>query len=184
MPVLANAKHERMAQGLAQGKSATEAHHSAGYQRNDGNASKLAGRADLQARVKEITGEAAAKVGIGIQQVFDELVKLGFANMLDYMQVGPDGQPYTDFSKLTADQAAAIQYVHVETVPAIEDDDGATVRPEIKKVTFKLADKRAALVDLGKHLGMFKQKIEHTGPNGGPIETVARVILVPPKEKL
>ena len=30
----------------------------------------------------------------------------------------------------------------------------------------------AAWAHLGKHLGMFKDKIEHTGKDGGPIETV------------
>lgn len=33
--------------------------------------------------------------------------------------------------------------------------------------------KRAALVDLGKHLGMFKDRVEHTGKDGGPIEVAA-----------
>ena len=35
----------------------------------------------------------------------------------------------------------------------------------------KFHDKRAALVDLGKHLGMFKEKVELTGRDGGAIET-------------
>lgn len=29
---------------------------------------------------------------------------------------------------------------------------------------------------LGKHLGMFKDKIEHTGPNGGPIDLSLKVV--------
>lgn len=37
------------------------------------------------------------------------------------------------------------------------------------RITFH--DKRAALVDLGRHLGMFKERVEHSGPDGGPIET-------------
>jgi len=44
---------------------------------------------------------------------------------------------------------------------------------EVKRVRFKLADKRAALVDLGRHLGMFVDRHEHSGPAGGPIETAA-----------
>jgi phage terminase small subunit len=32
-----------------------------------------------------------------------------------------------------------------------------------------LSDKRAALVDIGKHLGMFKEKVEMTGAEGGPL---------------
>lgn len=33
-----------------------------------------------------------------------------------------------------------------------------------------LSVKRQALVNIGDHFGMFKQKIEHTGKDGGPIE--------------
>jgi phage terminase small subunit len=48
-----------------------------------------------------------------------------------------------------------------------------TVRGEkardVKRVKFRLADKRAALVDLGRHLGMFVNKHQYTGKDGGPI---------------
>ena len=33
-----------------------------------------------------------------------------------------------------------------------------------------LSDKRAALVDMSKHLGMFKELHEHSGRDGGPIK--------------
>jgi phage terminase small subunit len=82
------------------------------------------------------------------------------------MRVGPDGDPYLDFSKLTRDQAAALMEVTVEDFRDGRGEDARNVR----KIRFKLADKRAALVDLGKHFGLFKEKIEHSGPNGGPIE--------------
>jgi hypothetical protein len=37
-------------------------------------------------------------------------------------------------------------------------------------VKFKLHDKVAALEKLGRHLGMFKEKVEITGKDGGPVE--------------
>jgi phage terminase small subunit len=43
----------------------------------------------------------------------------------------------------------------------------------IVKTRFKLADKRRPLVDLGKHLGLFREKVEHSGPDGGPVEVQA-----------
>lgn len=39
----------------------------------------------------------------------------------------------------------------------------------------KMHDKAAALVNVGKHLGMFKDRVEHTGADGGPIKTEGRV---------
>ena len=34
----------------------------------------------------------------------------------------------------------------------------------------------SAWAHLGKHLGIFKDKIEHTGPNGGPIDLSLKVV--------
>lgn len=165
MGVLPNPKHELFAQELAQGKTATEAYVLAGYKDNDGNASKLA--AKVQDRVKEITGRAAEKVGVTIERVLEELAKIGFANMLDYVTINGSGEPIIDLSALTREQAAAIQEVIVDTHNEREGEDTVAVR----RVRFKLLDKRAALVDMGKHLGMFKERVEHSGPGGGPIET-------------
>lgn len=165
MGVLPNPKHELFAQELAQGKTATEAYVIAGYKDNDGNASKLA--AKVQDRVKEITGRAAEKVGVTIERVLEELAKIGFANMLDYVTINGSGEPIIDLSALTREQAAAIQEVIVDTHNEREGEDTVAVR----RVRFKLLDKRAALVDMGKHLGMFKERVEHSGPGGGPIET-------------
>jgi hypothetical protein len=103
--------------------------------------------------------------GIGVTRVLDELAKLGFANMADYMTVGPDGDPVLDFSKLTRDQAAALTEVTVEDYLEGRGKDARQVR----KVRFKLADKRGPLELIGKHLGLFN-RVEHTGKDGGPVE--------------
>ena len=39
----------------------------------------------------------------------------------------------------------------------------------------------AALIAIGKHLGMFPERHEHTGKSGKPIETRVRVVIVPAK---
>jgi len=142
--------------------------------------SRLLKNADFTARLAALSAGVAEKVSISVESVIAELAKIGFANMQDYMSVGLDGQPTLDWSRLTRDQAAALSEVTVETVvergdegaPAKSkakqpDDDAETVR----RVKFKLYDKRAALVDIGKHLGAFTQKVELTGKDGGPIET-------------
>lgn len=183
MPVLANAKHERFAQEIAKGATATEAYVTAGYKADDGNACKLANRPEVVARVQEITGAAAEKAGVTAQAVIEELAKLGFANMQDYVRIGDDGLPYLNLSALTREQAAAIQEVHVETVPALTNEDGEEARPEVRKARFKLADKKGALVELGKYLGIFKpDRVEHTGKDGGPVQVAARVVIVPAKD--
>jgi phage terminase small subunit len=75
-----------------------------------------------------------------------------------------------DFSGLTRDQAAALVEVTVEN---FLDGRGETAR-EVRRVKFKLADKRAALVDIGKHLGMFVEKsnIELSSPDNTPVRVI------------
>lgn len=131
------------------------------------NASRLLRNAQVAARVAELKASAAKASNVTAARVLDELAKLAFANMADYMRVGAGGDPVLDFSKLTRDQAAALTEVTVEDYL---DGRGEDAR-EVRKVKFKLADKRGPLVDLGKHLGLFKERIEHSGPDGGPIET-------------
>jgi hypothetical protein len=43
----------------------------------------------------------------------------------------------------------------------------------------ELYDAHASLVDIGKHHGLFKETIEHTGKDGGPIETKAYIGVSP-----
>lgn len=90
--------------------------------------------------------------------VLRELALLGFANPGDYFDWGPTGVKLKAKADLTPDQQKA-----VAEVSETKTEKGGTVR-------LKLCDKRAALVDVGRHLGMFKELHELTGKDGGPIE--------------
>lgn len=50
--------------------------------------------------------------------------------------------------------------------------------------TFNAPGANKALELLGKHLGMFRERVEHSGPDGGPIETdtTLRIEFVRPKK--
>jgi len=121
---------------------------------------------EIEKAVQAAQAERFSRVELTGQMVIDELRKLGFANMQDYMASTPEGDPFLDFSMLTRDQAAALQEVTVEDYMEGRGDDAR----KVKRVKFKLADKRAALVDLGKHLKVIVDRHEHSGPNGGPIQ--------------
>ncbi|WP_184709918.1 terminase small subunit [Comamonas odontotermitis] len=136
----------------------TQAATRAGYSPRTANeqAARLLANASVAAAVQAAKEKRAERVEITQDMVLKELAKIGFANMHDYMRVGPDGDPVLDFSALTRDQAAALSEVTVEDYV---DGRGEDAR-EVKRVKFKLADKRASLVDIGKHIGMFKERIE------------------------
>jgi phage terminase small subunit len=69
----------------------------------------------------------------------------------------------------------------VELVSSDEIDDAtAAAISEIGQsstgaLKVKLHDKRAALVDIGKHLGMFRERVELTGKDGNAIEFEQKV---------
>lgn len=171
MPILPNAKHERFAQEIAKGKSASEAYVEAGYKANRHNAATLARTKHISTRVDELLGRAryveeraveiaAEKLAITKESVLAELAKIGFANMQDYMRASPEGDPYLDFSAITRDQAAALSEVTVED---FTDGRGEGSR-QVRRVKFKLHDKKGALVDIGRELGMFVSRSEVGGP--------------------
>lgn len=124
---------------------------------------------DIVSAIETAQNKRAESVGITAERVLRELALIGFSNMLDYIQPSEDGGAFVDLSALTREQAAAIGEVTVDTYQERKPDgkDGET--RTVKKIKFKLADKRAALVDVGRHLGMFKDKVEMTGAAGGPM---------------
>lgn len=173
MPVLDNPKHELFAQELAKGKTEVDAYVAAGYKRDDGNANRTANLPDVATRVQEILGKAAKRAEITVEKVLRELALIGFCNMADYMRVGADGDPYLDFSALSREQAAALAEVTVED---FKEGRGENAR-DVRRVKFKLADKKGALVDIGRHLGMFKDRTVHENPDGSAITPAAPVVI-------
>jgi phage terminase small subunit len=186
VPVLQNSKHELFAQARAQGQSAAAAFVSAGYAPNDSNAARLNGNERVRARVEEIQAEAAAvavkAIGVTLENVIGELAKIGFSDIRKLIrwssnltEVGEDvdsGEPIVrafnnvaliDSDKLDDATAAAISEVS-------QTKDGA--------LKVKMYDKKGALVDLGRHLGAFKDKVEHSGEvnlGGGLPDLIRRV---------
>jgi hypothetical protein len=72
LPVLSNSRHEKFAQGLAEGKTATEAYENAGYAPNDGNSARLKGNERIRARVAELQGRGAERAAVTLQGLLDE----------------------------------------------------------------------------------------------------------------
>jgi phage terminase small subunit len=163
-------KQQRFVEEYLVDLNATQAAKRAGYSK------KTAGQVGAENLKKPVIADAIAeaqearseRTSITQDTVLRELARLGFSNMLDYMRVGDDGDPYLDFSDLTREQAAAIAEVTVED---FKDGRGEDAR-DVRKIKFKLADKKAPLELLGRHVGLkFASRHEHTGKDGGPIET-------------
>jgi len=97
------------------------------------------------------------RLGVTADAVVQELARLGFSNMMNYIQVDANGDPRIELGDLTDDTSAAIKKI---TVEEYKEGRGDSAR-EIKKITLELHDKKAPLIALGKYLGVFGE-----GPGG------------------
>lgn len=102
---------------------------------------------NISAAISQAMAERSKRTGINQDRVLQELARIGFAKITDVVD------PET--AKIRADAS---------------DDDLACIQSiKIKPNEFgterevKLYDKKSALVDLGKHLGLFKDKLELNG---------------------
>jgi hypothetical protein len=74
MPVLKNPRHELFAQNLASGLTIVDAHEGAGFVRNDSNASRMARRDDVVARVTELKGLSATRTALKLEITTESLI--------------------------------------------------------------------------------------------------------------
>jgi phage terminase small subunit len=81
MPALTNPKHERFAQELAKGKSATEAYVIAGYKLSEQNAHRLTRNDEVQTRVAEIVDRGAIRSEITLASLMQEAGEIQAAAM-------------------------------------------------------------------------------------------------------
>ena len=164
--------------GYAPGAAATEAW-------------RLLRFADVQAIIQKGRDRLVAKAEYSAESVQAELVKMGFANMQDYMTVGADGLPRLDWSGPTRDQACALSEVTVDVLsvgkgddPDCEEGEGPSIM--VQRVKFKLADKLAALDKMIRMLGLYKDKVELSGNPDSPlhaiVERVSNQPLIPSEQ--
>lgn len=76
MTALANAKHEKFAQELSKGKTATEAYVLAGYKAHDGNAATLRGKQRILDRVAELQNAGSLRVEVTIASLIQEAAEI------------------------------------------------------------------------------------------------------------
>lgn len=103
--------------------------------------------------------------GVTRARIVEELAKIAFGTMGDFMRVGPDGLGYVDLSEIGDAQKAIISEL---TVDEYTEGRGEDAR-DVKKTKIKLSDKQAALDKLTRILGGYRDKVALTDPDGGPL---------------
>lgn len=145
MPPLPNQRQERFAQELADGKTAIDAYEAAGYKRSAANASHLQSEHKVSQRVAELQEKRAEMARAATEKAVEKLA------LTKEWVIG----------RLMANAERALQ-----NVPVL-DTDGQPVG----EYRYEGSVANRALEILAKHLGILVDKVEHTGADGGPIET-------------
>lgn len=132
---------------------------------------------EISAAVQRAQAERSERTQITQDAVLKELARIGFSDIRKVAQWGATVLRVVE-DKQGQDTGRTAPYHGVRLVDVSEiDDDTAAAIAEVSHgkdgLKVKLHDKKGALVDLGRHLGMFKDRVEHTGKNGGPIEVAA-----------
>jgi phage terminase small subunit len=137
--------------------NATAAAERAGY--SDPNYGRqLLTNPNVAAAIHEALAERSQRTQITADRVLEEIAKLAFSNIGDYHRISSEGEPFVDLSNLSRDQMAALTELQVEDYTDGRGDNSRDVR----RVKIKLADKKAALELLGRHLKLFTDKVDLT----------------------
>lgn len=130
--------------------NATQAAIRAGYSPKTANeqGARLLANVSVQEAIAKAMAERSKRTGISQDRVVQELARIAFVNPQNVINP-KDASVKAD---ATEDDLACIQSVKVKTMDGAK---GKSVEREVR-----LNDKMKALELLGKHLGMFKDKLE------------------------
>lgn len=102
----------------------------------------------------------ADKLEITAEKILKEYAKIAFSNMQDFVDWADGAISIKPSSELTKEQTACVSEISESVTQA-----GTNIK-------IKLHDKKGALDSLARHLGMFTDKVELSGKDGQPIQTV------------
>ena len=163
-------KQKRFADEYLIDLNATAAYKRAGYVATghsaETNAARLLSNAEVSEYIAERMRDREQRTEITQDRVLQEYAKLAF---LDPRRFYDENGSLIPVQKLPADVAAALAGMDITVERTGEDADGKPVYADVKKIKF--ADKKAALDSVARHLGMFNDKLQHSGPDGGPIQS-------------
>jgi phage terminase small subunit len=137
--------------------------------------SRLLKDAEFSARLAEldkaVETAAIAKGVMSREEVLLEPSHLGRSNVANCAHILVSSDVVDDVKQLPPEHSAAIAELTVESFEECDPDGDDGETRTVKRVKFKLHDKRGALRDLGQHYKLFTEKHELGGEGGGPIRT-------------
>jgi len=141
--------------------------------------SRLLSKVIIQAAIKERMAERAKRTEIDQDWVIVRLAAIAGTSMTDLVSWGPEGVRVKQSSSLDYNQAYSVKKVKDKRLIKISSEDAADEVLDIQ-FEFEQHDKLKALELLGKHVGLFSDKLQVSGDPANPLQ-VAQIVIQPVK---
>lgn len=168
-----NPKQTRFVQEYLIDTNATQAAIRAGYSKKTAysQGQRLLKNAEVAAAVAVGQAVISEKLGVTAEDVAAELALLGFADMGTYIKLGAGETTVSlDWTDLPEGATRCIQEITQEEHTGGKGHETG----QIRRTKFKLYDKKGSLELLGRHLGMFNDKLA-LGVDSDLMKLMARI---------
>jgi len=157
-------KQRKFVENYLESMNAAEAARRAGYSFPHENSPSVLASPAVRAALEERMTERRARYPLLGERVIEELCRIAFSDPRELMRWGPAGLELRPSDELSPEQAAS--------VAELTEGRGGLLR-------LKKHDKLKALELLGRHLGMFADRIhaELSGPGGSPLREDRRILV-------
>lgn len=161
-----NRRHKRFAQEYSIDLNATQAAIRVGYSEKTAYSTgqRLLKNVEVKSHIEELQMAKAKRAEVSADEVIRELSLIAFSKATDYARVVE--KPLTDDEGSEVGTYSAIELVPTETLTEDQQRALATMKKGRDGLEVKPYDKVRALELLGKHLGLFTDKVDLTGDIG------------------
>jgi len=145
-------------------RSALEAGYSAGYAKS--RSYQLIKEAAIQDYIKQLEAAVTKEFAHSAVSVMDEFGKIAFVDATDYLVRDKNNHWVgKEPDELTAQQKAAVKKVTIRNLYKTHKNGRKTI--EGQKIEYEIHDKMMALTQLGRHYGVFEDRITVTKAEEG-----------------
>lgn len=119
-------------------------------------ASTILAREDVRAAIAEAEGKLQATHEDELERILDELRRIAFGGLGDFLRITPDGDTFIDLSRASREDLNTLDSTEIEDYVEGRGENARNVR----RVKIKRADRLKALELLGKHFGLGNRREE------------------------
>jgi phage terminase small subunit len=134
---------------------------------------------DISAAIQAAKAERSERTHITQDRVLQELARIAFYDLRKLYREDGSLKPPNEWDDDTAAVVAGIDVVETKGNAEVGGEEGMRHIPEFVKKA-KVFDKNSALTLAMRHLGMLRDKVEHTGKDGKDLPVAPAGVLVVP----